>query len=156
MANPTPPKPPVAPASAAANRVELHAIVVALSRSFAVNKDGRLAMSEEDAQKHLKAVQSVPKDERETVATHLVALAFRFKEQAGEAADGAITLLIAYAVAIFDGDVQKVGDMFGAAGMQKQAAAVIGATQPIAAPARADDKPKPAAVKATRGLKKPP
>ncbi len=137
------------------DKVELHPIANALSKAFEV-KDGLLVMSADEAGKHLAAVQAIDDDERELLATHLVALAHRFREQAGEAAAGAIALLIAFTVAALgEENAEKAADMFANAGLAKEAANVIGAAQTMKAP-RAEDAAKPATTtpKLKRGLKR--
>jgi hypothetical protein len=137
------------------DKVELHPIARALSHAFAVH-DGLLVMTPEDAATHLAAVQAVHDDERELLATHLVALAHRLREQAGETAEGAIALLIAFTVAALgEENADKAADMFANAGLGKEAANAIGSAQNIKAP-RAEDAAKPAsaAPKLKRGLKR--
>lgn len=138
-----------------ADNVALHPIVKELQKSFVV-KDGELVMSAEDAEKHLRAVQAVSGPDKQTVAEHLVALAHRFKEQAGKTAEGSIALLIAYTVALLgEGAQQKASDLFAAVGLGKEAAAAIGGAQGVKAP-RAEEtaRGQPPVVKAKRGLKK--
>lgn len=136
-----------------AKAVELHPVVATLSQSFVV-QDGLLFMSADDAQRHLQTIQAVRLQDRDLVATHLVALAFRFKTQAGEAATGAIALLVTYTIALIgEQNLEKAADLFGAAGMGKEVTEIIGTVKPQTAP-RMDDKPKPLHVKARRGLKK--
>ena len=136
-------------------KIELHPIARALSAAFEV-KDGLLVMNADAAGQHLAAVQAVDDDEREVLATHLVALAHRFRDQGGETAAGAIALLIAFTVAALgEENADKAADMFADAGLGKEAANAIGAAQAIKAP-RAEDATKPAATapKLKRGLKR--
>ena len=141
--------------------VELHPVVLDLSSSFVV-KDGLLVMEPEDARTHLKRLQSVDAAERPLVAEHLVALAFRFRAQAADAAEGSIALLLAFTVATLDGATDKAASLFANAGLEQEAAAVfaersaaaaIGKARTLAAP-RAEDVQRAApSVKPKRGLR---
>jgi hypothetical protein len=132
------------------NDVELHPVVAELSSAFIV-KDGRLVMDPDDAHKHFKRLQTLDPGERPLIAEHLVALAFRFREQAADAAEGSIALLLAFTAAALDGAADQAASLFVAAGLEKETAALIGKAQTLAAP-RAEPK-STASVKPKRGLR---
>lgn len=130
--------------------IELHPVVAELSSSFVV-KDGRLVMEPEDAKKHLKRLQTLDATERQVVAEHLVALAFRFREHAADAAEGGIVLLLAFTAAALDGATETAANLFVAAGLQKEAATAIGNAAALTAPRAQPRRATP--VKPKRGLK---
>jgi len=133
---------------------ELHPIVKKIAKSFAID-DGMPVMSAESANGHMVELISLKPTERQTVALHLVALAQRFREEAGAKAEAAIGLLVAFTVAAFadPSGGKKAADMFQNAGMAKEAAAVIGSDGSVKAPIAAPQKKAEPAVKAKRGLK---
>jgi hypothetical protein len=136
-------------------KTELHPIVKKIAKSFSVD-DGMPVMSAAAANAHMVELIALKAAERQNVALHLVALAQRFRDEAGAKAEAAIGLIVAFTVAAFDDPSggRKAADLFANAGLAKEAATVIGAAGGgMKAPAAAPAKKTEPAVKAKRGLK---
>ena len=109
-------------------------------------------MEPDDVTVHLKRLQLLEGAERDAVAEHLVALAFRLRDQAGEGGQGAIALLLAFTAAVLE-NAEKAASLFSKGGLEKEAATAIGMAQTMTAP-RAPEGPKPGTpVKPKRGLR---
>jgi len=135
--------------------VELHPLVKEIAASFYV-KEGMLVLDREVAEGQVNALGRLPIGEREEVAVHLTMVAQRMKQEAGPegmpSIEAAIHVLVVYIVMVV-GEREAVSDLLEGAGLQNDAAAVIGTTEGIKAPAaKLDVQPKD--VKAKRGLKK--
>ena len=136
--------------------VDLNPLVKKIAKAFALDdkKDGVLTMAPEAANAFMLELTGLKQADREEVTLDIVALATRFKGEGGKSVEGAIGLLIAFAVAAH-GDAKKVGDAFASAGMAKQAASVIGNDGSMKAPTADPSKPAAGpAVRAKRGLSK--
>lgn len=132
--------------------VELHPVVTELSSAFVV-KDGRLVMEPADAEHHIQRLKTLEPTERALVAEHLVALAFRFRERAPDAAEAAVVLLLAFTAAALEGATEKAANLFVDAGLAKDVANAIGKAQALTAPRASDTSKGPAPVKPKRGLR---
>jgi hypothetical protein len=138
------------------DNVELHPLVKKIAKSFSLEKS-QLVMTPEKANELMGELAKLKQADREPVAVNIVALAQRFRAEGGRSVEGALGLLVAFTVAAF-GDPKtgaaKAADMFGDAGMHKEAAAVIGVDGTVKAPAAAPVKAIAAPIKAKRGLSK--
>lgn len=128
--------------------VTLHPIAAALAAAFARSPDKtQLAIPPEAIE---KARAQLKATDDPSAVTHLVALAVKTRRVAGA---GALPALAAIGMLVMEklGSSEKAHDMFAAAGLHDEAAALLGTTTEVRAPR--EQPPAAPTVKPKRGLR---